>query len=162
MCINKQGIESDITSIQLSLIFNCGKADFHHWLSTAARELITKPSCPRKISLSRSAFLLWFHTQPWHCPSLRILSSEKKGIWKIFLKVELLLLPTHTRGQSDLCPSPVSGVRQKLHFRQQNQHLQLAKQDGIRPRETPQIYQDSHLNISSLCAVSNDTEAYIS
>lgn len=58
MCRNKQGIESDITSVQLSFIFTCSKADFHHCPSTAAVELITKPSCPRKVSLSRSAFLL--------------------------------------------------------------------------------------------------------
>lgn len=104
MCINKQGIENDITSVQLSLIFNWSKADFHHWLSTAARELTTKPACPRKVSLSRSAFLLWFPARAkapsffrsLEAPSLCTLSSEKMtfgGILKKKKKVNFYSYP---------------------------------------------------------------------
>lgn len=104
MCINKQGIENDITSVQLSLIFNWSKADFHHWLSTAARELTTKPACPRKVSLSRSAFLLWFPARAkapsffrsLETPSLCTLSSEKTTFGGIKKKKRWIFTPTHS------------------------------------------------------------------
>lgn len=129
--INKEGIENNITFIQLSLVFNCSRLDFHLWPNTAATELIIKPSCTWKISLSRSAFLHLCSSRVkalsfficLYAPSLCNVYLRKTEIWRN-KKKKSIFTPTHTylsRVSQTFLPSPVPGAMQKLYFRQQKQ-----------------------------------------